>query len=178
MKWSPVAFNMYQRPRRTPKMSLKWTLAKGTHNAPQHHRTPACECVTKVACMTHKVISNRCHSSADKLWRRHYRKWGLTGLYSSCHLRWTWREHENDIVSLQISIIRFDVTISPGVRKKRREEGTISDHSVSFRDDISHGQPLTEKPKAENSLSDAGFGERDWAPAVTLRTPLSPRASC
>lgn len=107
MKWSPVALNMYQRPRRTPKMSLKWTLAKGTRNAPQHHRTAACECVTKVACMTHMVISNRCHSSADKLWRRHYRKWGLTGLYSSCHLRWTWREHENNLVSLQISIIRL-----------------------------------------------------------------------
>lgn len=51
--------------------------------------------------------------------------------------------------------------ISKGVRERRREESTIAYHSVSFKDDISHGMPSTETLDRKFSPSEASFGESD-----------------
>jgi hypothetical protein len=48
-----------------------------------------------------------------------------------------------------------------GAGERRQEEATISYHSVSFKGDISHRKPSTQKLKTENSLSGTSFGESD-----------------
>lgn len=65
---------------------------------------------------------------------------------------------------------------SKGVRERRREEGTISYHSLSFTDDISNGKPLTENLKTENSLLPKQVLENlIRSPAAMLGTPFLPK---
>lgn len=66
--------------------------------------------------------------------------------------------------------------ISKGVRERKREAGTISYPSASFKDDISHGKPLTEKLKAENSLLLKQVLENlIRSPAAMLGIPFLPK---
>lgn len=68
------------------------------------------------------------------------------------------------------------MVIFQGVRERSRKQGTISYQSVSLRDDISHGTPLTEKLKGENSLLWKQVLEHlIRSPAGTLGIPFLPK---
>lgn len=79
------------------------------------------------------------------------------------------------MASLSILIIKFNVIISEGVRGRRREVGTVAYHSVSFRGDVSHGKPGTEKRKTEYSLSEASLENLIRSPAAMLGIPFLPK---
>ena len=78
------------------------------------------------------------------------------------------------MASLSI-LIKFNVIISEGVRWKRREVGTVAYHSVSFRGDVSHGKPGTEKLKTQYSLSEASLENLIRSPAAMLGIPFLPK---
>lgn len=66
--------------------------------------------------------------------------------------------------------------ISRGVRERRREEGTIFHHSFYSKDDTSHGKPLTEKLKTENSLLlEQVLENLIRSPAAVLGIPFLPK---
>ena len=79
-------------------------------------------------------------------------------------------------INLLVMAYKGITSTGGGVKERRREEGTISYHSVSFKDDVAQGKPLTEKLKTENSLLRKQVLENlIRSPAAMLGIPFLPK---